>query len=121
MTEAKTKADKAQEILNTLDKLKQAVDLTHAWRGRVHRMRGYAPPTAYHRVMLYLWARWYFDSVDTIAIFDISENCGFRQSSLMNMLRRMENDGLVNLASDPDAPFRKTVCLTPLGREVIEL
>jgi DNA-binding MarR family transcriptional regulator len=104
-------------MLVEFDKLTEAVTLTYKWRLRVEKVVDYRPPTAYHRILLCLWA----NVNDTVDAKFVSQVCGFRQQSLLSIVRRMEDDGLVTLTKAGTSHFDKSIALTELGRKIIEL
>lgn len=130
-------------IQKTLRLLKDATDVTHQWRRRVHNKTGYLPPVVAHRVLLALVmheGEWLnskaspIDPNDGLHLDLLAGDCGIKPASMIKVALRLERDELVTVNNIPRPardvtpqprkgmramPYIRTVTLTPLGRELI--
>ena len=119
-TEESLIAQHRVELTLNYELLRDAVQLTHDWRERVYDHTGVRPPTAYHRILLYLWVHNY-NGQDAILKDRLAEECGFNPQTLRQILYRMSCDGLLYISRDPDVPSGRRVSLTEHGMLIAEV
>lgn len=92
--------------------------MTFSWRGRVNKALNYMPPTAYHRILMFLWLVDYSDEVNYTSLDDLSIKVGTSRGAIGAVITRMITEGVIH--SSTNNP-RGTLSLTPFGRTIIEL
>jgi len=98
----------------SLETLMAAVTSTRTWRERVLLSHGVSPPTAYHRVLLYLYL-YELRGGAPMAMTMLSSKTGISHQSISNIVKRMAFDGVVELHHDAEDRRSKKVSLTSDG------
>jgi DNA-binding MarR family transcriptional regulator len=101
----------------SLDTLMAAVKSTRTWRERVLLSHGTSPPTAYHRILLYLYLYELRGGLP-IPMIMLSSRTGISHQSISNIIKRMAFDGVVELHHDADDRRSKKVSLTSDGTQM---
>jgi DNA-binding MarR family transcriptional regulator len=100
-----------------LERLMMAVRSTRTWRERVLLSHGASPPTAYHRILLYLFLH-ELHGGEPMSLTVLGRYTGISHQSISNIVKRMSFDGVVDLHHDAEDRRSKKVSLTSDGTEM---
>lgn len=96
--------------------LMNAVELTRGWRERTSLSFGEPLPTAFHRILLWLFIH-DLKGGSPVPVSSLAKNVGISHQSMSQIIRRLAFDGFVLITLDTNDKRAKKVALTELGKD----